>query len=157
MGRTTALRAALKHTLFPLLERRGFLIDKSGQPLFTTFRRRVGDDVHVIDLQWDKYGRPNFVLNFGKAPAQGIVRQGEQVRPEQAEVFDCQPRFRLQRAHGRTVASWYRLRRPWLQQIVLWSRDRSPDDVVGEVVAHLHEVEAWYRDGIEGPHVKRMG
>jgi hypothetical protein len=157
MGRTTALRAALRQSLFPVLEHRGFVIDKSGQPLFTTFRRRVGDDVHVIDLQWDKYGRPNFVLNFGKAPAQGIVRQGQPVPADKAEVFDCQPRLRLQRARGRTTASWYRLRRPWLEQIVRWSRDRNPDEVVGDVVAHLQELEAWYRDGIKGPHVKRIG
>jgi hypothetical protein len=153
MGRTTSLRSALKATLFPLAAAHGFVIDKSAQPQFTTFRRHSGDEVHVFDVQWDKNGEPRFVINFGKAPAKGVTRQGAPVAAENLEVYDCKPMLRLQRKRGGSMSCWFQLRRPLHQQLTSWSRDYSPDEVAQSVVASFSEVESWLISGVKGPHV----
>lgn len=157
MGRTTPLRSALKATLFPIAAARGFVIDKSAQPQFTTFRRLTGGEVHVFDVQWDKSGKPRFIINFGKAPARGVTRQGKPVAPERIEVYDCKPMLRLQRRRGGSMACWFQLRRPLLQQLASMSREYSPDEVAQSVVACFQEVEAWLSSGVKGPHVHGIG
>jgi hypothetical protein len=157
MGRTTALRSALKSTLFPLAQARGFVVDRSAQPLFTTFRRRRGDELHVFDIQWDKSGRPRFVINFGKAPAEGVLRQGVPVAAEQIEVYDCVPRLRLQRRRGGSIVCWFQLRRPLWRQLLTLQREDSPQAVAASVVGCFAELEAWLERGECGPHVHGLG
>lgn len=152
MGSTTALRAALKATLFPLAQTHGFVIDKSAQPQFTTFRRQSGAEVHVFDVQWDKHGRPRFVINFGKALVGGVSSRGT-LEAERAEVYDCTPAFRLQRKRGGSMSCWFQLRRPLLQQLTAWSRDATPDEVAQSVVDCFPEIEAWFSAGVIGLHV----
>lgn len=153
MGRTTALRRALKSTLFVHAERQGFVLDTRHQPQFSTFRRRVGDTVQVFDLQWDKSGAPRFVINFGEAPAQGVVREGQPVAPEAIEVFDCRPSLRLQRRRGGSMGCWFQLRRPWLEQLIRLSRHHTPQEVAAHATAAFAEVEQWWATKARGPHV----
>ncbi len=153
MGRTTALRGALRTVFYPHVEARGFVVDKIHQPQFTVFRRHVGATVQVFDIQWDKYGNPRFVLNFGEAPADGVVRQGKPVPANSIEVFDCSPMLRLQRKRGGTMACWFQLRRRPLQQLTSLSRDHTPEQVAAAVVESLAEVEEWWKSKTRGPHV----
>jgi hypothetical protein len=157
MGRTTALRSALKTVFFPHAEAHGFVIDKSKQPQFTVFRRRLGDRVQVFDVQWDKYGLPRFVLNFGEAPATGLVRQGQPVAPQDVQVYDCLPSLRLQRRRGGSMRCWFQLRRPLLEQLTSLSREYSPEEVAHAVTDSFAEVEAWWRTRAKGPHVHGFG
>jgi hypothetical protein len=157
MGRTTPLRSALKANLFPLAAAQGFVIDKSAQPQFTTFRRRSGDEVHVFNVQWDKAGKPRFIINFGKAPASAVSRQGMPVPAEHIEVYDCRPALRLQRKRGGSMSCWFQLRRPLLQQLTSMSREFTPEEVALSVVACFHEIEEWLRSGVKGPHVHGLG
>lgn len=148
-----SLRSALRASLFPLAAARGFVLDRSAQPQFMTFRRQSGGEVHVFDVQWDKSGQPRFIINFGKAPARGVMRQGTPVPADQVEVYDCHPMLRLQRRRGGSMGCWFQLRRPLLPQLTRWSRDYSPDEVAQSVVARFEEVESWFRSGERGPHV----
>lgn len=66
MGSTTPLRRALKTILYLYIEARGFVIDTSHQPQFTVFRPQVGSDLHLVEIQWGKSGRPRLVINFGR-------------------------------------------------------------------------------------------
>ena len=156
MGRTTALRRALKATLFDHAQRQGFVLDTRGQPRFSTFRRRVGDTLQVFDLQWDKNGSPRFVINFGEAPAEGVLRQGVRVAPEDIEVYDCRPSLRLQRKRGGTMGCWFQLRRPLLEQLISLSRRYTPEQVAAAATDAFAEVEQWWADKAMGPHVHRL-
>ncbi|WP_243303083.1 DUF4304 domain-containing protein [Geothrix oryzisoli] len=157
MGRTTALRSALKAVFYPYVEARGFILDTSNQPWFTTFRRHQGDKVHVFDIQWDKYGGPRFVLNFGEAPANGLVRQHEPIAPQHIDLCDCQPRLRLQRRRGGTMGCWFQLRRPLWEQFISLSREYRPEEVAHRVTASFAEVETWWATRVQGPHVHGIG
>jgi hypothetical protein len=157
MGRTSPLRSALKSVLYPHAEALGYAIDKSHQPLFTIFRRRSGSEVHLFEVQWDKSGRSRFIINFGKAPADGVVVQGASVGPGELQVHHCRPWLRLQRRRGGSMRCWFQLRRPLLEQVLTLSREYTPTEVARSVVASFEEVEAWLGSGVKGPHVHGLG
>jgi hypothetical protein len=66
MGRTTSLREAIKQVFVPHLQGKGFSPDMRYAPQRFGFRKIDSDAVYVCDIQWEKYGRPRFVLHFGK-------------------------------------------------------------------------------------------
>jgi hypothetical protein len=89
MGRTTALRSEIKRVFAPHLASKGFAPDPRH---LLCYRRIDAEEVHVCDIQWDKYDRPRFVLNFGKAPAAGLVdvtarRHFAVSRPDLGEAY----------------------------------------------------------------------
>ena len=157
MGRTSPLRSALKSVLFPHVEALGYVIDKSHQPQFTVFRRQSGSEVHLFEVQWDKHGRSRFIINFGKAPSEGVVVQGESVGPGKLEVHHCRPWLRLQRKRGGSMRCWFQLRRPLFEQVLSLSREYAPTEVAQSVVSSFEEVEAWLSSGVKGPHVHSLG
>lgn len=150
MGRTTPLRTALKTIFYPLVEARGFVIDTSHQHQFTVFRRQLGADLHLVEIQWDKSGRPRFVINFGRMPIGAAA-------PDEFQVHHCRPWLRLQRWRGRSVGCWFQLRRSLLSQIMSLSWAYTPEEVAHEVVACFAEVEAWFESDVKGPHVHALG
>jgi len=138
------LREAVKKYFYPFAESKGFARAKSTHPHFTTFRRIEPDVVHVFDVQWDKYGRPKFVINFGEA------RSGASTA--NVETQDCKVLCRLQ--PNKTSPRWWRLRKPW-SEILRTGRFRyTPKEVVDLVIASFSEVEAWWAEKKEGSHVQ---
>src|SRR6185503_14657260 len=82
MGSTTDLRHEIKKQFEPFMVQRGYLIDRKEAPAFTIFRKISSDSVYLCDIQWEKYGRPRFVLNFGKCGVKGIVTgDGKTISP----------------------------------------------------------------------------
>ena len=88
MGPTTLLRREIKRVFVPHLASKSFLPDLRHAPNFLAYRKIEADQVHVCEIQWDKYGRPRFALNFGKAPADGVVDLlGKPVAPRRRLPF----------------------------------------------------------------------
>jgi hypothetical protein len=100
MGRTTELRREIKRTFVPFVRARGFEIDQRYAPNVLEFRRFAGDEVHVFDIQWEKYGAPRFVVNFGKCPATGVEFAGDAIPPERISAAHCSTNGRLQPGRG---------------------------------------------------------
>ncbi len=153
MARATALREAVKKRFYPFVEKRGFVRAKSKDPFFVTFRRVRGDTVDVFDVQWEKYWRPCFVLNFGQGPSRGVDVQGTHVSGTELEPYHCTPCGRLQRRRGGSLACWFQLRRPWRGFLTSGKWAFSPDEVVEELIGSFDELEAWWSGKIEGPHI----
>jgi hypothetical protein len=131
------LREVVKHRFYPFAESRGFVRDKSSDPLFTTFRRTHEGAEQVFDIQWDKYHRPFFVINF-RSP------EGSQARHK---------RGRLQRRRGGALGCWFTLRKP-LGEILRTGRLKyEPVEVVDQLISYFGEVEEWWSNGAEGPHI----
>ena len=149
MARATALRDAVKKRFYPFVERKGFVRgDSSGY--FTEFRRVRAERADVFDIQWDKYWRPLFVLNFRQGPAReadGIVDNTD------LGGSQLQHTGRLQRRRGGTLGCWFGLRRPWRRVLTSGRWAYSPDEVVDELIGAFGELEAWWEDRSEGPHI----
>src|SRR5215510_765357 len=99
MSRAAALREAIKAVFYPFASERGFVRGKATS-MFTPFRRIRGSVAHVFDIQWDKYGAPRFVINFGEASSSGVTFQGEQIPSDKLDPVHCPLNGRLQRWRG---------------------------------------------------------
>ena len=133
--RSNPLRAAVKGRFYPFAESRGFVREKSHNPLFILFRRTTDTAVHVFELQWEKYGRPCFVINFGEGPS------GESIG-------------RLQPRQGAYLRHWFHIRKPWLEAIATMKRSYEPEQVVDQLIALFPELEAWWDEKRVGPHLR---
>lgn len=133
------LREALKREFYPFVEARGFVRQRATHPLFTEFRRQRDGMVQVFEIQWDKYQRPRFVLNFQRA-------EGMQAPSRTA-------RGRLQRRRGGSLACWFGLHKPWLAVLRSGRLHYRPEEVVQELMRSFPELEAWWLCGEEGPHL----
>ncbi len=141
------LREAVKSYFYPFAESKGFVRAKSKHPHFTTFRRVSGTTVHVFDVQWDKYGRPAFVINFGEASIDQSQVSAAEIESEQCKVL-C----RLQ--PDKNSARWWRLTKPWREVLRTAQLKYEPNEVVSQVIACFPDAEAWWADKQEGPHVQ---
>ena len=129
-----ALREEIKHSFYPFIKERGFIKQKSVSPYFAKFSRQRNGRTETFDLQWDKYWRPYFVLNFGSR------EQGEQPG-------------RLQRSRGGDQWHWFSLRRPWLKKLTSGKWNYTPAQVSQELIAAFGELETWWETGVAGPHI----
>jgi hypothetical protein len=141
------LREAVKNYFYPFAESKQFVRVKSKHPHFTTFRRVNGTAVHVFDVQWDKYGRPAFVINFGEASIDDSQVSSAEIEPEQCKVL-C----RLQ--PDKSSPRWWRLRKPWLEVLKTARLRYEPQEVVDQVIACFPDAEAWWTEKQEGAHVQ---
>ena len=152
MGRATALREAMKARFYPLALKHGFVRGKATS-MVTPFRRVRGSVIHVFDIQWEKYGRPCFVINFGEAPSDGIDFGGEKVPPEKLEPVHCSVKGRLQRWRGASLRSWFQLSKPWSETVLTLRWSYAPEEVAAQAVECFSELETWWDSKQEGPHV----
>lgn len=154
MGRTTDLRRELKRRFYPFAAGRGFVVDTSSGPSSVDFRRFTATHVDVFDLQWEKYGRPRFVLNFGKASASGVTHFGETVLPEKVLSYMGPQSGRLRPGGGAGTSSWFCQDRPFFRRVVLRQADQPAANVVDLLLALFPEVDEWFKHGRLGPHMK---
>ena len=150
MGVTTPLRRELKQRFFPLLGEKGFIQDDRDAPHTIHFRRPADDVVHLLEVQWDKYGGPTFVINFGTCPAGGLNTPNGQFPVEQVYTGWLRESGRLQPKRGRGTSSWFSQKKPWLRRIFAKQEFRPPDEVVGELLALFPQVETYWTTGAIG-------
>jgi hypothetical protein len=156
MGRTTALRHQIKQAFIPYLAAKGFSVDMRDAPQFFTFRQITAHAVNVCDIQWEKHGRPRFVVNFGKCGAHGVVLRGQRILPDDITSYHGIVRGRLHPGSRRTTRGWFRQDRPLLERIASWSQFYAPQEVVAKLIALFGEVEEFWNSGQVGPHIQLM-
>lgn len=155
MGPTTDLRRELKARFLPYAADRGFVVDRTAQPQSTVFRRRVGHDVQIFEVQWEKYGRPRFRVNFGTCPADGL-RAGGTVHPPDATLPSwCPDAGTLQPRRGRTSRSWFRQDATWAERLLGKPARRDPSAVVDECLSLFQELERYWTHRQVGPHLRQ--
>jgi hypothetical protein len=155
MGKTTDLRRELKRSFIPHVVGRGFVVDHTGAPFFLTFRRIVNGELHVFDIQWEKYGARRFVINFGKASADGgATFAGERLVPERTDPVHCPENGRLQPGRGPGPSSWFRQDRSLVRWLVAGRRLYDAQEVVAQLLTTFGELEAYWERGTIGPHMR---
>jgi len=154
MGASTSLRAALKKRLIPFAEERGFSVDHSSQPISTTFRRRRDDMVHAFDIQWDKGGRPRFVVNCGMSSLRAVPDEKKESASREIWPFAADESGRLFRRRGLLLGSWFRLDVPAYKRLFLFRSSYEPDAVVSELLVLFPELETWWSLGVVGAHMR---
>ena len=135
MGRTTALREAIKRDFVPFLRDKGFVLEKQ-TALIYPFRKIDLDVVFECSVQWEKYGSPRFILNFSRRGPEGLIASG-----------------RLAPSKGRWTEGWFRQDRSGLQRFFSFSKLYPAEQVVAQLIALFPEVEEFWKSGIVGPHI----
>jgi hypothetical protein len=154
MGRTTDLRRAIKRSFVPLMEGKGFRTDSRDLPHFLAFRRITPDRIYVCDIQWEKYGRPRFVLNFGSCGSQGVVCHGKEINPADVTASATPWRGRLMPGRPPSISRWFRQDRSLLQGLWKGSSLRPPDETIRDLIDLFTEVEDFWNSGIIGKHIQ---
>lgn len=140
--RARALRDCMKKTLFPPIESQGFQkLKHSG--LFYGFWRVREDRFEIIEIQWDKYHRARFAVNFGASDVE--VNDGRMgVRNAFTDAWHP-----LEDASESTLLTLYRIRRGLSQ----WFKFRSwrslltsdgAQVVTNRALALLPLIEGWF-------------
>ena len=154
MGATTELRRALKERAFPHLLARGFTADLRHQPTSTVFRRRMRSGVQILEVQWEKYGKPRFVVHFGTCPAEGLPLQSGVSSPDDTLPTWCPDSGSLQPRRGVSSRAWFRQDSTLVQRLLGQPALRAPADVVDELLEIFPELERYWTTGDVGPHVR---
>lgn len=150
---TRALRLAIKSDFARFLAERGFeryrATDSSGLDYF--FRRRVGEKWQLLQVQFDRYQRSKFVLEFGQFHAGRLIDPyGRHVRDEDARCFHLAQRARLYR--WRKLLFW-----SWFGVTAVSARIIGRDHAIMKEIRRLEElfpqVEHWLEHGAIGPNV----
>lgn len=145
MGNTTDLRREIARIFVPHVERNGFTMDKRDLPAFLRFWRIKGDAAHLFDIQWEKYGRPRFVVNFGRCPATGLIIRGKHYAPQDVLASWAPEGGRLQPQPGTSSRSWFRQDKPLLQSLFSREKLRPADEVIAvDLLCHFVEVDLWW-------------
>ncbi len=153
MGKATELRRELKRVFLPLAEAHGFSIDQKHAPTFLGFRRKIAGSLHVFDIQWEKYGKPRFVVSFGTCPEHGLVPADRAIPPEQV-LASWLPGGQLQPRHGAYSSSWFRQDKPLLLRLISRNKLYPASQIVSQLVQLYPELEAYWATGIVGRHLR---
>jgi len=152
-SKRAVLRDELSKRFMPYLRSRGFELSKelaksngrSGFP-FGTLIRKHETASDIIEIQFDKYSKPKFVINFRKDPPallKEVRSESGSLKWAEAEAFRLHPRP--------NSARWFTMR--------TFFGLRSPESCSKEVVDHLmdlfSEVESWFDNGDMGKHLRR--
>ena len=153
MGKTTDLRRELKNRFYPFVAERGFQIDMTHSPFSVDFRRITAERIDIFEIQWEKSGRPRFVINFGQCPPSGVFHFGEAVPPNRVLCYMGSSSGRLYAQQGSGRGAWFRQDRSFFRRVVLRHRPRPAADVVDELLCLFPELEESFQQQRLGPHM----
>jgi hypothetical protein len=139
---------------YAFAEAQGFVRARSGNPHFILFRRVTDSAVQLFELQWDKYHRQAFVVNFADAPRGGVTIHGTHIGAADIEPFQCPNNGQLTPRNCPYVRCWFREKKPLLEWLTSGRRRYQPDEVVEQLIALFPELEAWWSHQAQGPHLR---
>lgn len=154
MGTTTELRREIKSRFFPYVEQLGFKFDEREAPTFWIFRRTAVDTAQLFSIQWEKYGRPRFRLDFGSCSIDGLALPGKQIALADVHphwLSDC---LTLKPRTGFFASDWFRQDRGAMRKLLGAEPLRSPAEVVDELMRVFTEVESYWSYGAAGKHIR---
>lgn len=147
------LREELSKRFIPYLRSKGFeraeesaKADGRSTFPFGTLMRKHGTTLDIIEIQFDKYSRPKFMINFRKDPPE-ILKEGRSksrsLKWSEAEAFRLHPRP--------NSAAWFTMRTVF----GLRSSESCSKEIVDHLMNLLPEIESWFNDGNMGKHLRR--
>jgi len=145
---TLMLKKSLNENFDEHIAQLGFNPERRRGDIFPYRRIREANN-DLLEVQFDKYGRPRFVLNFGIVPVDGVIdAYGRFVEAKDVCIAQLVQ-------HGRLYC---------LPYLPVWFRPnrlfgiRSPEYSVNKVMSHFIllfvQVECWFLTGASGSHLQ---
>lgn len=140
-----ALKKLLKTHVYARLEDLGFERTK-GAIGSIDFRRVRANEVQLIDLQWEKYGRLLFVLNFGLMDLESREFEKLDVQVDHLATYMCSLHGRLQRRAGGALSNWFGTHRGPLEFLRTGRWRVMPEMTVRHAAIAIEDLERWWID-----------
>jgi len=153
MGKTTELRREIKKVFIPFAESKGFTSTMQFAPQTFDFIKKTDDEVFVFDIQWEKYGYPRFVVNFGKCAKHEIANILKVYSANEINPAITPTQGRLQPKKGFTTASWFRQDKNLFIKLFSPNINRPASVVVNQLIELFPEVEQYFTNGTIGKHL----
>jgi hypothetical protein len=155
MGKTTDLRHALKATFIPHVQALGFEIDQRHAPAFLYFRRTRNGRVQIMEIQWEKYGKPRFKFSFSSisqagASCHGIHVLASEAGPSHAPCCVCL----YPTGNGSSTRHWFCQDYSLIDTFLKMRRLKQPEAVCNELLQLFPEVETYLDTGVSGSHCR---
>lgn len=118
-------------------------------PLGRLKRNRDGN-LDLIDIQFDKYGSPRFVVNIGIAPEAGVVSTwGQHFHRDEIDAGNCPEAYRLY--SSTFISRWFRL------GFFTPKTEAAAKKLVDQVIGLSSEAMMWFDSKKVGKHMRRCG
>jgi hypothetical protein len=148
LSKSRPYRVALKSQFYPFVTDKGFVRGKA-DALIVPFHRVVNGRVQWFEIQWEKYHRPLFVLNFGEFDVDEHINVDRMLSDRSA----IKVMGRVQRSRGGGFSNWFQARKPWKASILSMSFRYSPDDVATQIIHSFSDLEGWWENKNEGQYI----
>lgn len=110
-------------------------------------KRRRGNGLDVIEFQFDKYGGPKFVINFGVVPEDGVTLPwGIHLDQNIADVSALFESYRLYSSSMRT--RWFTL------GLFSSKNEQSITRIVDNAIMLSSEINDWFESKSVGRHIR---
>jgi hypothetical protein len=141
------LREELSKRFMPYLRSRGFerteaKADGRSTFPFGTLIRKLDTASDIIEIQFDKYSRPRFIINFRKDPPEFIEVRTVNGNLKCVETYRLHPRPKS--------AGWFTIR----TLFGLRSSETCAKEAVDQLMNLFPEVENWFKDRALGEHLR---
>lgn len=144
------LRDFAKSRFSEFLKELGF--ERNGDSLISyQYRRRLEQRHDIVEIQFDKYKRPRFILNFGKVPAQGIIDSyGRFVKADKTRISQLVKQGRLYAYPKFTfLENWFGV--SW---ITIWPPEKAAEKQIEKLIRLFPHVDHWFNtDAIRSSNV----
>ncbi|MBY6243942.1 DUF4304 domain-containing protein [Methylosinus sp. Sm6] len=152
VSKTKLLRAGIKSDFAEYLGSVGFAREKSNDSsgLSYVFRRVLSTRHDLVDVQFDQYHRPKFIINFGSAPPEGIIdTYGREVPVNDVKIYQLVVNGRLSPSPYCRIR-WFGISA--IKAAIIGSEAAAKKEI--DRVIHLFlEVDNWFNKGVIGSHL----
>lgn len=112
-------------------------------------KRVNGKKLEIVEIQFDKYGKTKFVINFGVAPEEGVILPWTRIEQNDADVSALSEAFRL---YSRSIyPSWFEL------GILSEETEENVKKIVSKAIDLYPEIETWFSTRVIGKHMRKFG
>jgi len=136
------LRQAIEREITPLLLKRGYKVRRAHGDI--EFRKETHDQLHILNIQFDKWNRPLFRVNLARFPSSGIIDEfGNLKAGDGLEYFSSDQRAQLY-PHSLWIVMppWFSARPYFTKQDV-----KKVHGAAARLIELLPVAEEWLRTG----------
>ena len=116
---------------------------------FGRLKRKQGEKLEIAEIQFDKYGKLKFIINFGVVPENGVTLPWTHISQQDADVAALSEAYRL---YSSSIwSAWFSV--GWLAQ----KNVENVKKTVDKAINLYPEIENWFSTGTMGKHMRKFG